>query len=42
MTDTLDNEESDIEEQEPDKEAILKRQEIESKLSPIQEYATSV
>ena len=42
VTDTLDNEESDIEEQEPDKEAILKRQEIESKLSPIQEYATSV
>jgi len=42
MTDTLDNEESDIEEQEPDKEAILKRQEIESKLSPIQEYAASI
>jgi len=42
VTDTLDNEESDIEEQEPDKEAILKRQEIESKLSPIQEYATSI
>ena len=42
VTDALDNEESDIEEQEPDKEAIRKRQEIESKLSPIQEYATSI